>query len=300
MPGSGWCKTAAVGLFVVGVMTSAAQPDVFRDIPLALGQAGFNLEGSKNPLSGGADFSLNHNFTGNPLDFGAWDLTLLGPISLDFSTGGRQLSQLDIALTTAPNGRIAATPLSYVLNYDVGGQSTRIDGTLLIDAEFSLNAFGFYDFEMRYSLRQDVTRDGRFANDDLTYDSDVGPINVSGNIFADVLGLITQPFFDRTGGFNPFTSFSGRLQLEELLSNSAKSALSGFASGGDPVADDRSVMLAAISPDGSFAGPSAGFVLSDTVAGIVLNPAGVVVPEPTVLLLMLLGIPAVMHRRRRR
>ncbi len=300
MPWSGWCRTTAVGLFVVGVMTSAAQPDVFRDIPLALGQAGFNLEGSRNPLSGGADFSVNHNFIGNPLDFGAWDLTLSGPISLDFSTGGRRLSQLDIALTTAPNGRIAATPLSYVLNYDVGGQSMQVDGTLLIDAAFSLNGFGFYDFEMRYSSRQNVARDGRFANDDQTDDFDFGPISVSGNIFADVLGLITQPFFDRTGGFNPFTSFSGRLQLDELLSASAKTALSGLASGGDPVADDRSVLLATVSPDGSIAGPPARFMLSDPVAGTVLNPSGVMVPEPTVLLLMLLGLPAVMHKRRRR
>lgn len=299
MPWSGWCRTTAVGLFIVGVMTSAAQPDLFRDVPLALGQAGFNLEGSKNPLSGGADFSLNHNFVGNPLDFGAWDLTLLGPISLDFSTGGRQLSQLDIALTTAPNGRIAATPLGYVLNYDVGGQSMQVEGTLLIDAEFSLNGFGFYDFELAYSSRQDVARDGRFANDDETYDFDVGPISVSGNIFADVLGLITQPFFDRTGGFNPFTSFSGRLQLDELSSAWAKGTLSGLAGGGDPVADDRSVLLATVSPDGRIAGPPARFVLSDPVTGTVLNPAGVVVPEPTVLLLMLLGLPAVMHKRRR-
>lgn len=299
MPGSGWCRTTAVGLFVVGVMTSAAQPDVFRDIPLALNQAGFNLEGSRNPLSGGADFSLNRNFIGNPLDFGAWDLTLSGPISLDFSTGGRQLSQLDIALTTAPNGRSAATPLSYLLNYDVGGQSMQVDGTLLIDAEFSLNAFGFYDFELRYSSRQNVARDGRFANDDQTDDFDFGPISVSGNIFADVLGLITQPFFDRTGGFNPFTSFSGRLQLDELSSALAKSTLSDLASGGDPVADDRSVMLATASPDGSLTGSTAWFALSGPVAGTVLNPSGVMVPEPTVLLLMLLGIPAVMHRRRR-
>jgi hypothetical protein len=271
---------------------SVVHAGVFRDIGVGLGYAGFNLEGGRNILSGGADFRISRNLVGQTLDFGSADLTLSGPISLEFSTGGRLLSNMDISLQTAMTGNQASSPLGYVLNYDVGGQSTAITGSIFIDANLSLNGFGFYDLELAYSSRQDVERDGRFSNSEDTYDLDIGPINVSGNIFADALALVTAPFFEGTDQTNPFASFSGRTQLQKLIETSSAEAQQQLAAG-DPVDDSLFLPLTAGIVDGLMKGTlgSPDFTPSVQFDGVV--------PEPTVLLLMILGMPLVMRRRPR-
>jgi len=256
---------------VAGLLAPTGRAEVFQDVPLALGFAGFDFIGTNNPLSGGVDFLATSDFNNRRFDFGATDLTLDGPLSLQISTGGRALSQFDVSLTTAPNARTNADPLNYILNSDVGGQSTQIDGNLLMDADFSLNGFGFYDLNVTYSSRQNVNRDGRFANDSDTFDSDIGPITVSGNIYADGLALLTDPLFERSGRPNPFEDFSNASPVVDARLARAVD----LRRGGRP-----SVIGP---PPHSHARPGAG------------PPFGVV-PEPTVLLLMLLGIPAMMAK----
>ena len=295
-----WRRLSSIVIVALGVSTTAAQADVFRNIGIGLAYAGFNIEGSKNHLSGGADFRVSRNFIGNPLDFGAWDLTFQGPISLELSTGGRVLPQLDINLTTALTGDATAAPLAYLFNFDGGGQSTQIPGTLLIDAGLSLKKFGYYDLEFTYSSRQEVERRGRFANDNETYDFDVGPINVSGNIYADALALITQPLFERAGYGNPFASFSGSSSLSGLLTTSAEAAQKRLAAGSDPAKEDYSALLAT-SPFGNPFNADPIWLESAEGAATGVQSAGDgLVPEPTVLILILLGIPAVVRTRRSR
>jgi len=298
MPAPGRRRFGPILVFAFGILPEAAQADVFRDVAIGLAYTGFNIEGSKNHLSGGADFRISRNFVGNPLDFGAWDLTFQGPISLELSTGGRVLPQLDINLTTALTGDATAGPLAYLLNYDVGGQSTQIPGTLLIDAGLSLNKFGFYDLEFTYSSRQEVERSGRFANDDDTFDLDVGPINVSGNIYADALAAITQPVFERAGYGNPFASFSGSGSLSDWLTSSAVAVQKRLAAGDNPILEEQSNLLAAIPWDDYLHRREDGF-------GLRVQPPAVhgvdrAIPEPTVLILMLLGLPAIASKRIRR
>ncbi len=299
MPRVAGChRVRFVAILVVGVFTSVARADEFRDIGIGLAYAGFNIEGYENRLSGGADFRISRNFIGNPLDFGAWDMTFQGPISLEMSTGGRLVPQLDIDLTTALTSRSTAVPLSYEFNYDVVGQSVRIPGTLLIDAGFSLDRLGFYDLELTCSSRQEISREGRFADDTGTSDFDIGPINISGNIYADALALITQPIFNKTGHANPFASLSGTSSFSDLLTTSADAAQKSLASGDNPVAQDQSTLLATVPLDGRFQGRS-------DVLDLRVSPAAVdgvgggAVPEPTVLLLMLLALPTVIRRRPR-
>ena len=166
------------------------------------------MQGNRNPLSGGVDLLLAESFAANPFDFGPWDLTFQGPISLAVSTGGRALPGLDISFTSAADTLTVPTPLSYVLNFDTGAQSSQVSGSVLIDGDFSINKFGYYDLSFVYSSRQDVDREGRFATDEATNDFDIGPINISGNIYADILGAITQPLYDRAGRENIFIQFS--------------------------------------------------------------------------------------------
>lgn len=300
MSGSRWGRLAvAVGLALT-LCTPVARADVFRDVAIALDYAGFDLRGDRNLLSGGADARLSQDFVGNPIDFGAWDVTLRGPVSLDVSTGGRYLSQFDVGLSIDLTGNAAAGIPGYELNYDVGSQSTQIQGSLLVDAAFSLNGFGFYDFELTYSSRQDVARRGRFADDDQANDFDIGPISVSGNIFADVLAAVTQPLFDQAGRENPFAAFSASTPLSELFAAASTSAKQQLADGLDPAQATLSALLAGLPAEARTVGPVDASTLLSQVYEPAANQTTALVPEPTVLILMLLAAPAVFYRRPRK
>lgn len=258
---------AAAGLIAV---LALAPPQVsggfYQNIGIGLDALGFNVVGQHNFLSGGEDILINNTFVGNPLDFGIGDLTLQGPVSLQVSRGDRFLNTLDIDFSTAINRNVTASPLNYTLNVDVGPQETTISGSLLVDGSLSINEFGFYDLSMTYSSRQTVTNEGRFSNDTRTYDADFGPINVSGNIYADVLAVLTDPIFDATGTVNIFESFSGRTQLQNSLNEAASRV----------IAESGVTFDAADSP---------------------LPIAGIVVPEPPLVLMLLIGVPLLLSRR---
>ena len=298
MPLSRWRSFSAVVVLLVGGLTAAAQADVLRNVAFGLGYAGFDLEGRRNPLSGETDFRIGRNLVGNPLDFGLWDLTLQGPISLELSTGGRLFQQVDLAFTTALTADSPAVPLSYALNYGLGGQSAEVNGAVLIDTGLSLNQLGFYDLEFIYSVRQTVSADGESDGDDQTASLDLGPVKISGNIFADVLALLTGPLYERTGQPNPFIDFSGPTSLSGLLSLSADAAQQSLAAGGDPVEEDLSDASAAAKFNAS-ATPLKSLELNSRSNAIHTTA---IAPEPASLLLILAALPLVAARplRRRR
>jgi len=289
-----------VGLaFVMGASASAEM----QKVGTALDFVGFDLIGQRNPLSGGIDFLATNDFNGAPFDFGAWDLSLDGPLSLQVSTGGRFLSQFDVSFTTAVNGSGNATPLSYVFNGDVGAQSSQVSGTVLADVDFSLNGLGFYDLSIFYSSRQNVTNEGSLANGSSTRDFDLGPINVSGNLYADVLAILTDPFFDSTGQVNPFERFSGRAKLSEILQASTADLQTALADGSDPSEAGSTAKRFATVQKGFGNGdtpPGNGYGQGNGNGAGYGNTNGATVPEPAVLVLMLLGIPALVVRPLRR
>ncbi len=284
----GCTRVVAVAVLAVFLSTPASRADVFEDLAHGLGYAGFNIEGQRNHLSGGADYRISHNLQGNSLDFGPGDLRLQGPISLEFRTTGRGFHNMDIELQTALTSDFTSQPLNYVLTYDAGSQQTEISGNLYIDASLSLNGFGFYDLDLDYSSRQNVVRDGRFSDGTDTFDFDAGPIHVRGNIFADMLAAVTAPFFEAAGTVNPFASFSASAKLAQAIEASNEEMISQLAAGVDPLASEMALRM---SP-GDSSGPLPG-AYEDT------GPSGTLVPEPTVLVLMLLGVPALMRHRRR-
>lgn len=276
--------------------TGAAHAGVFRDIGFGLGLAGFELQGNHNILSGGDNFRISNNFVGVPLDAGIADLSLQGPISLSISTGERGLSTLDLSLRTALDTATAAIPLGFIFNADVGSQQTQITGSLLIDANLSINGFGFYDLNLIYSLRETVDNDGSLSVGSANYDLDIGPVDISGNIFADMLKAITDPVFAAVGVDSPFAAFMQGPDLLSLLTPGgleelAEFSLSNPATAGDPFAplDD---LLGKLDGDGVDGATSRSF----------LDGSLSVVPEPTVILLMLLGVPVLIlgHRGRLR
>ncbi|MFQ5590053.1 MAG: hypothetical protein ACE5HE_02710 [Phycisphaerae bacterium] len=291
-------------LVSLGASAAPAGAGVFRDIAIGLDYAGFNflgpdnvdIRGRTNLLSGGADFLTTVNFNGSVFDFGPWDLRMQGPVSIGLSTGGRLLSTLDVSFQTALSPDAAATPLRYELNLDSGNQLSTIGGTLLVDGDLSINGFGFYDLAFTYSSRQDVSRDGRYADDFQSFDLDVGPIRVRGNIFADALALAVSPFLGSTEQSNPFIRFSSSAQLKEILSVQG--------------ADDLALLAAQSGYSG--AGISSTLRLADGTGGRSISFSDIgrasnqrrgglaAVPEPPVLLLLVLCVPAIMSRGRGR
>jgi len=297
------CFKHTVSLSIVGfaIAIGGSARAEMQNVAAALDFIGFDLIGQRNPLSGGIDFLATNDFNGAPFDFGAWDLSLDGPLSLQVSTGGRFLSQFDVSLTTAVNGSTNATPLSYVFNGDVGAQSSQVSGTVLADVDFSLNGLGYYDLSITYSSRQNVTNEGSLANGSSTKDFDLGPINISGNLYADVLTILTDPIFDSAGQTNPFAQFSGRAQLSEILQASANDLQTALADGSDPSgAASTATRYAAVKYGFGNGGTSGGFGYGRGNGNGGGNGNAATVPEPAVLVLMLLGIPALLARPLRR
>ncbi len=293
----GWSKIRRSMVVAILVWLSAStslQAEVFRDVAFGLGQLGVTYRGQRNPLSGGNDFQAITNFQGNPLGFGLGDLTLQGPISFEVSNGTRGVPTIDFSLTTALNSNNQAIPLNYALTVDVGSQAETITGSLLIDADLSVNQLGFYDFNMFYSSRQTVQDQGRFSNDSQDFDFDLGPVDVQGNLFADALAVVTQPIFDATGGTNPFESFSSQGQLKRMLE--AGDITSEQLALGDAVLREvitNSIVSMFIFP-AQLQDGSTGSLVSGQPVG------AATVPEPPVVMLMFAALPVVAFVMRRR
>lgn len=246
--------------------------DALHNVATALDYAGFDARGSHNPLSGGIDLLINRQFNGNFFDFGGTELALQGPVSLQMSTGGRLIPEFEVAFSTAANSRTQPSALNFSYVSDIGPQSTAISGSMLVDGKFSINALGFYDLTLTSSSRNTVERDG-IVTDTNTFDSDVGPITVSGNIFADALAVLVDPLFEEAGRENPFSDVSKLIDFN----------LDGMVD---------STMMSGVVPN------------TDAIRSFdALHPAGsqtnqnvAVVPEPTALVLLLLGLPVIINR----
>ena len=289
-------RAVAIALFTVS-LTAPVQAGLFRDALIGLSDSGFQFVGNKNPLSGGADLTVARNFTGQTLDFGATELTLTGTPTFTLSTGGRGLQVLDFSLTTGGN------PLTYTLTTDTGNQTLTTAGSLLVNINGGVNNFGFYNLTFDVSSRQTVTQDGQILMDTSENDFDIGPIDIRGNLFADLMGAVTDPIFQLLGVDNFFRQFSAAGQFESNLSALAQAAqaktLAGVGLTGQEIANLTSLAAAgaafgAAIPDLSFL--SAAAVNTDAT----LLSAPVVVPEPATLMLLVAASPLVMRRRRNR
>lgn len=276
-------------------MASSARAGLFKDLGLGLTVAGFNFQGQRIPGLG-TDLSTFTQFPGTTVDFGVGELSLSGPVSLEVFTGGRHLSSLKIRFQTALRSENASQPLTYNFLYDVGGQQTTISGSLLVDGALSLNRLGFYDLDLVYSSRQDVSRDGHIVTSDQTFDSDIGPIHIRGNVLADAMALVTTPILGSDPQRNPFVSISGSHLLKTAMAERTN-AMPNYAT--DPALADPAFALDADVVDApGFFQPLAGDRgVADRILAGGSASARLVVPEPAVLALMLVGLPFLLRRR---
>ncbi|MEZ6082687.1 MAG: hypothetical protein R3E58_01720 [Phycisphaerae bacterium] len=291
-------KMKLVAMVCFGVITapSMARADLFHNVLIGLSEAGFNFVGNENLLSGGADLIVSRNFTGETLDFGATELTLSGAPVFTVTTGGRGLQVLDVSLNTNNN------PLNYIMTTDTGNQITTVTGSFFLDATASINSFGFYDLQLDVSSRQTIVQDGSIDESTREEDFDIGPINLRGNLFADLLATITDPIFDLLGVDNIFAQFSGAAQFQDLLANEALSALSNSAAlakgiNGDLTTDEIALIDAVSATDFGALVPSFPTVNGAAYFGPE-SQAFTAVPEPGTLSLLVLALPLIARRKR--
>jgi len=260
----------------------------------ALDFAGFELFGTRNPLSGGVDFLAATNWQNRLFDAGPQQITLSGPISMEVNTGGRPIPRLDISLQTAIDGQGASVPLNYAYSATFAGKNTTVNGSLLLDTHVGIDAMGFYDVQLQYSSRQLRTVDNQ-GSTTQTRDADLGPINVSGNIVIDALTALTDPIFARQGRTNPLDNLSGLSKLHDILS-SPLDTNSLLANAGNLGQDTNTGNLLS-NALGSLFQAAASTGTAAVSRGNSLS--GAVVPEPPCLAMLLLGAPLVLARGRK-
>lgn len=289
-------------LLVLSVPVNAGVLDHVTD---ALRFTNFVLDTDHDDVSNTSIAVAASNFQGNTIDLGDFDVTLAGPVSAVFRTGGRGIPTIDVTLSTGllnvnPNRVVTvgdAQPLSYVFNTDSGTNATSVAGNALLDARFQMNTFGSYDLKFQLSNRQTSAVDGRFdANGQNDFDFDIGPVNIEGNLFADLLATVTDPIFEAAGFENVFANFSGRT-LRETQSQAVADALrTKVESGGTLNADDLNTVteLSLVSRILGDQLPDLSFVEAARAAG-----AAGAIPEPGTIVL-LIGGAAWLRRRTRR
>lgn len=296
----------AVILAVLTFSTSAAQAEIWRDVFIGMSLFDYRVNGQRNFLGKGWDINAAAVYAGQEFDFGFAELTLGSPLS-------PTVSNISVGYTTRgiPKAEFSwntgGRALPYTLEFNNGFQDfTTIDGSILVDVSTDINVLGFYDTRIQISNRANYSTDGFVANQSGNLNFDVGPIDLSGNIYADALAAVTAPFWAAAGKENPFTKFSERATKTAEL-NATIDELKARIAAGEILSDEEmarlvnSTLVAAIlqgesSESGLFQGLPIPF---DKSAGTTTARL-MVVPEPSSAFLLLgLGTLLVVRGRRR-
>lgn len=284
---------AVVAVVSLAALPADAEAGFYREFKRAAWLVGFDLFSDNNVLTGGREFLVTNTFNGNPIEYGPWSLTLQGPLSVAFSTANRPYQSLDFSFGTSPSGSAPTSTLAYSFDMDLGETTASVSGTLLVDGGLSFDQLGFYSANLDVSSRKTLMNDGPYGGQVNEYDFDLGPVNIQGNIFIDVIALITQPLFDAAEVDSPFASLTARYQLQSIVNAQTADLLAMLQSGvlpGDATAQ-RGFTLALTESGAN----STGFGPFDERGDVPFGNA--IVPEPTILLLMLAGLPFLMRRR---
>ncbi len=299
-------------VFALATMVLIASPlraGMFEDLVKTLRFAGFTADSTYVGTSNSSIAVIANNFQGNTIDLGDFEFSLNGPASFVFETGGRQIRELEFTLSSGlfninPNQVPTvgpAQPIVYSFSFDSGTNSTQIVGNFLFDIRGKINQFGSYDLSLQASNRQTTFLDGRFEDFATgNADFDLGPLDLEGNIVADFLATVTDPFFEAAGLENIFAEFSGRVFREQQAFDIV-SALQAKVDAGGKLNEDELTRLSAVAFFANLLGddvPDTSFVSADALD---ITPGTIPssVPEPTTALLLSLGATVMLRRRRR-
>jgi|CXWL01.1.fsa_nt_gi hypothetical protein len=210
------------------------------------------------------------------------------------TTGQRAFDQFSGLSTFAP------APLRYNISMTTGVQDFEWSGSARIDSSGQINAMGFYKYNLQFTNIGSQTADGALVQNEQVTDFDVGPIDVEGNLFMDVLAGFLQIPGQTAAAVPPriFSAASGKTKsasdlarelnegatltdeemqflVQQMLANAIRSDPIGFAMNGMP------------SQIPGFEGLNLDFTPSETSSGV----SQATVPEPgTLLLLAMAGV----------
>lgn len=302
-----WTGLGAILAMVLGVLGPAAIARAGFQEKLLIGfnlldyQVGFQ----KNYLGDGWDFSAATSYAGQTYNFGLSELTLgaTAPSTVRVNAGYTMRG-----IPAADFSMISNAPLSYTFTTNDGFQDLFANGEILFDIDTKINLLGFYDQTFQISSRGSYVSDGYFGSDEGSLDFDAGRIEVSGNIFLDLLAQVTAPFFEGRGVDNPFAKLSqtatrvngldelgalGDDQVASMLRDTLVSTVAGL----EPPENAFNAMANA-APIPARPLDLTSLLETDDVAQHA--PELAPVPEPTVLLLTTAGLPWLLLIRRRR
>lgn len=238
----------------------------------------------------------------NQFDFGsALNASFQGSVHNRFEINRRILPELKIQMDTS------GAPLQYNINTTPGGQTFTFSGSITSNVTGTLNALGFYNLQISATNTGTSRLDGYVVTDKQSTDFDIGPINVTGNIYIDLAASIMQALAN-----SPLAS-----SASDVPSNATGKAKN--ADGSDVAADAATVLtdqqkaemlghaliqamfrqsLSDLLPD-ELKQLQAALGLTDQDAQAGLAAAGYAsAPEPTTI--MLLAAPALFFIARRR
>lgn len=289
---------------VSAVAAVPARAEFYRDVARAMSLFDYRFSGERNLLGDGFTVNANAFYNNRRFNFGFADLTLNGAVLLSADITKRGLPAFQFRANTGGG----ANPLSYEFNLNNGIQDLTATGSILVNMDTRINSLGFYDQTLQISNRGTFETDGFGVVDAGTLDFDVGPIDIHGNVFADALAALTEPFFAATGAENPFAKFSGKA-TKAAEANRKAEELRARIDSGEVLSDDEiaalvnNTVLAAVlgaEPDSRlFSGLLIPPDLLEKTAGDKSTRSITItdLPEPGGLALLAAGLPLLRRRR---
>ena len=229
---------------------------------------------------------------------------LIPEVFFNTETGQRNFNQFSGQTSFTP------VPLRYDIILHTGFQDVTYSGNAQIRSEGSLNALGFYQYELQFTNVGENTAEGYLAQVATVTDFDTGPIDISGNILFDGIATLFQADGNSVAAIPPRIASAASAKghtVDELLAD---------IDAGKTISEEDMHFLVQQMFIAAFQNDPIGFMtngLPETVPGfealsleLSAAPADTVdpataVPEPSLLAMM--SIPAVWHlfdlRRRR-
>jgi len=270
---TGW-TVPALTLAILLSGTQQADAQFFKMLNNGLFWTGFRVDAARNPITKGYDARADRYFINETADLGFATVTLRGQLTLTASLTKLPTRAFSYGISTEDN------PLSYTITLKDAVQDVTVTGDIIIDYEFSMNGGGWYHKTLKVRNRGTIEADGVLAEADNNIDFDLGPIDMSGNVFIDAAAFLV----DLAGGDS--SSLRG-----------VSSAGPFLVLGEQEVALDAEILAA----DQDLAEQiNAAVTQAVLEAATAPTRAAMVVPEPSAIALLVLGCAYLTLKRHRR
>jgi len=174
-----------------------------------------------------------------------------------------------------------AAPIQYNIDANNGFESSNLSGQIIFDSKGSMNILGFYDMRVIASNTGQLTTDGVGEDRNQDVNFDIGPVNVSGNVWVDTALAVADLIGEQVFGIPP-DDFNPGLARERNPDEISAAIAAGQAVSGPELA----ALL-----DAHMADPE-GVPLPENPNSPLAAAATPIVPEPGTLLFLATGLAA--------